>query len=131
PAAAGAASRAGRAGVVVLGRRPDVRPDGAAARGPAPGAAVGRRRAPDEARVATPTAPAPGRRRNLRLRIRPPVGARLAREANAPSRAGRRGMALPKPGHGVNPSMGPRPRPPCLRRSRLGLGPSTTPTHTT
>src|SRR5690606_39596999 len=83
PAAAGSASRAGGAGVAVLGRGPDVRPDGAAARGVAPGAAVGRRRASDEAGVAAPVAPAAGRRRNLRLRIRPPVGARLAREANA------------------------------------------------
>src|SRR5690606_16858702 len=67
------------AGVAVLGRGADVRPDGAAARGVAPGAAVGRRRAPDEAGVAAPVAPAAGRGRNLRLRIRPPVGAPCAR----------------------------------------------------
>src|SRR5690606_18632753 len=82
--AAGSASRTGCAGVVVLGRGPDVRPDGVAARGPAPGAAVGDRRAADEAGVAVAAAAAPGRRRNLRLRSRPPVGAAAAATRSFP-----------------------------------------------
>src|SRR5690606_38264876 len=49
--APGRATGAGRAGVAVLGRRPGLRPDRAAAAGAAAGAAVGRVRAADAARL--------------------------------------------------------------------------------
>src|SRR5690606_14097722 len=49
--APGSATGAGRAGVAVLGRRPGLRPDRAAAAGAAAGAAVGRGRAADAARL--------------------------------------------------------------------------------
>src|SRR3546814_4290889 len=46
--------------------------------------------------------------------------------AKARAREGRRGKAMPKSGHGVNPSMGACRRHPCLRQSRLGQDLSTT-----